>query len=31
MQCGPIRYRVNAKVQAIARPFEHTVVIRPTG
>jgi superfamily II DNA or RNA helicase/very-short-patch-repair endonuclease len=31
MQCGPIRYRVNAKVQAIARPFEHTVLVRPTG
>jgi superfamily II DNA or RNA helicase/very-short-patch-repair endonuclease len=31
MQCGPIRHRVNAKVQAIARPFEHTVIVRPTG
>ena len=31
MQCGPIRHRVNAKEQAIARPFEHTVIVRPTG
>jgi superfamily II DNA or RNA helicase/very-short-patch-repair endonuclease len=31
MQCGAIRHRVNAKVQAIARPFEHTVIVRPTG
>src|SRR5207302_7845138 len=23
MQCGPVRYRVNAKEQAAARPFEH--------
>ncbi|HVT89497.1 MAG TPA: DEAD/DEAH box helicase family protein [Tepidisphaeraceae bacterium] len=30
MQCGPVRHRVNAKEQAAARPFEHTVVIRPT-
>ena len=30
MQCGPIRHRVNAKVQANARPFEHTVMVRPT-
>src|SRR5215212_10174806 len=31
MQCGPIRHRVSAKTQAIARPFEHTVIVRPTG
>jgi superfamily II DNA or RNA helicase/very-short-patch-repair endonuclease len=31
MQCGPIRHRVNAKVQATARPFAHTVFVRPTG
>ena len=31
MQCGPVRYRVNAKEQAAARPFEHTVIVRPTG
>jgi superfamily II DNA or RNA helicase/very-short-patch-repair endonuclease len=30
MQCGPIRYRVDAKAQAVARPFEHTVIVRPT-
>lgn len=30
MQCGPIRHRVSAKEQAAARPFEHTVIVRPT-
>lgn len=30
MQCGPVRYRVDAKEQAAARPFEHTVLVRPT-
>jgi len=30
MQCGPIRHRVNAKEQAIARPFKHFVIPRPT-
>jgi len=30
MQCGPIRYRVNAKAQALARPFKHVVIPRPT-
>ena len=30
MQCGPVRHRVNAKVQAAARPFEHRVLVRPT-
>jgi superfamily II DNA or RNA helicase/very-short-patch-repair endonuclease len=30
MQCGPIRYRVNARAQAAARPFEHQVLVRPT-
>jgi superfamily II DNA or RNA helicase/very-short-patch-repair endonuclease len=30
MQCGPVRHRVNAKAQAAARPFGHTVIIRPT-
>ncbi len=30
MQCGPIRHRVSAKTQAAARPFEHTVIVRPT-
>ena len=31
MQCGPVRYRVSAKAQAALRPFEHTVIVRPTG
>ena len=31
MQCGPVRYRVNAKQQAAAHPFEHVVIVRPTG
>ncbi len=31
MQCGPVRHRVDAKTQAAARPFEHTVCVRPTG
>jgi superfamily II DNA or RNA helicase/very-short-patch-repair endonuclease len=30
MQCGPIRFRVNAKQQAAARPFSHSVIVRPT-
>lgn len=30
MQCGPIRHRVNGKEQALARPFTHTVIPRPT-
>jgi superfamily II DNA or RNA helicase/very-short-patch-repair endonuclease len=30
MQCGPVRYRVDAKSQAAIRPFEHTVYVRPT-
>lgn len=30
MQCGAVRHRVDARVQAAARPFEHTVVVRPT-
>jgi superfamily II DNA or RNA helicase len=30
MQCGPIRHRVNAKEQALARPFKHIVIPRPT-
>ena len=31
MQCGPIRYRVDARIQAAARPFTHQVLVRPTG
>jgi len=30
MQCGPIRHRVDAKEQALARPFNHIVIPRPT-
>ena len=30
MQCGPIRYRVNARAQAATRPFRHTVFVQPT-
>ena len=30
MQCGPVRYRVNARTQAAARPFEHLVLVQPT-
>lgn len=30
MQCGPVRHRVNAKVQAASRPFEHLVIVQPT-
>lgn len=31
MQCGPVRYRVEPKQQALARPFIHTALVRPTG
>jgi superfamily II DNA or RNA helicase len=30
MQCGPIRYRVDAKKQATSRPFSQRVVLRRT-
>jgi len=30
MQCGPIRFRVNARSQAISRPFDHVVIPRST-
>jgi superfamily II DNA or RNA helicase len=30
MQCGGIRYRVNAREQATTRPFRHLVLPRPT-
>jgi superfamily II DNA or RNA helicase/very-short-patch-repair endonuclease len=30
MQCGPIRYRVDSKQQALSAPFAHTVFVRPT-
>lgn len=31
MQCGPIRHRVDAREQATIRPFNHQVIVRPTG
>lgn len=31
MQCGPVRHRVDAKQQAVERPFAHHVFVRPTG
>jgi len=31
MQCGPVRQRVDAQDQAKARPFQHHVIVRPTG
>jgi superfamily II DNA or RNA helicase len=30
MQCGPVRFRVDARSQAAARPFLHRVVLRTT-
>jgi superfamily II DNA or RNA helicase len=30
MQCGPIRYRVDAKKQAASRPFSHRAILRTT-
>ncbi|MBF0561730.1 MAG: DEAD/DEAH box helicase family protein [Alphaproteobacteria bacterium] len=30
MQCGPIRYKVDARKQAAARPFGHRVILRST-
>ena len=30
MQCGPVRYIVDAKSQAKMHPFTHTVFVRPT-
>lgn len=30
MQCGPVRYRVTDREQALQRPFDHKVVTRPT-
>ena len=31
MQCGPIRYRDNARDQAALRPFEHKLIVRRSG
>ena len=30
MQCGPVRFRANAKAQALRRPFSHQALLRPT-
>lgn len=30
MQCGPVRHRVNARMQAASRPFEHFALVQPT-
>ena len=30
MQCGPVRYQTNAKIQAATHPFEHNVLVQPT-
>ena len=31
MNCGPVRYRVDARKQADIRPFNHRVIVRKTG
>ncbi len=31
MQCGPVRHRIDARKQTVARPFYHKVIVRPTG
>lgn len=31
MQCGPVRYRVDARAEARKRPFAHSVFVRTTG
>lgn len=31
MQCGPVRFCADAKAQAAIHPFEHKVLVRPTG
>jgi superfamily II DNA or RNA helicase len=30
MQCGPVRYTVDARQEAAARPFDHSVVLKST-
>jgi hypothetical protein len=30
MQLGPTRFKVSAKSQAVARPFEHRLIVRET-
>jgi superfamily II DNA or RNA helicase len=31
MECGPVRYRSNVRHAVATHPFEHKVVVRPTG
>jgi superfamily II DNA or RNA helicase len=31
MQIGPVRFKVDAKAQSAARPFEHRLIVRETG
>src|SRR6516164_9739616 len=31
MECGPVRYRVSVRHGVATHPFEHRVVVRPTG
>ncbi|HEX5680557.1 MAG TPA: DEAD/DEAH box helicase family protein, partial [Desulfobacterales bacterium] len=31
MQCGPVRYQVDARAEALRRPFTHSVFVRTTG
>ena len=31
MECGPVRYRVSVRHGVATQPFEHKVVVRPTG
>ena len=31
MQCGPVRYRVDARSEGAERPFVQEVIVRPTG
>ncbi len=31
MQLGPVRFKVDAKAQTAARPFEHRLIVRDTG
>ncbi|MDR3710715.1 MAG: DEAD/DEAH box helicase family protein [Capsulimonadaceae bacterium] len=30
MQCGPVRFHIDPRIQAAVRPFDHRVVVRPT-
>jgi len=30
MQCGPVRHHVDGRQEAAKRPFDHTVLVRPT-